>query len=198
MQASQTKSAAKATTCSASAANKDPNAEATPPSAPPPQTVSKPKSNNDSKETPPLPPTPTSLSVTKPPTHPPAPTNTTIPSAVLLSPPTQEPQEIDLSSDDEEEKEKDENLPADFNDIDVESNGDIGFTINYFSGTYPIPIGYIAKLFATLPQAIQLEQTENIINVNPANNPIVSIGTDYSSILQPFSLPYQEIQGKSE
>ena len=53
----------------------------------------------------------------------PAPNDTTILSTVLLSPPTQEPEAIDLSSDDEEEKEKDETLPANFSDIDVEYNG---------------------------------------------------------------------------
>ena len=180
MQSSTTKSAAKATTRSALAANKAPNAKAPPPSAPTNQSVSKAKP----KSKPPLPPAPTSPSLTQPPSHPPVTTNTTIPSAVLLSPPTQEPEEIDLSSDEDEEKE--ETLPADLSDIDVESNGDVGFTTNYFSGTYPTPSGYIAKLFAQLPQAIQLEQTEAIIKINPANNPIVSIGTDYSSVLQPF------------
>ena len=71
----------------------------------------------------------------------------------------------------------------------------IGFTTHYFSGTYPTPSGTVAKLFASLPQAIQLEQTESLINIDPANKPIVTIGNDYSSVLQPFLIA---IPGKLE
>ena len=184
MQSNSNELATKATTRSAAAAtSKEPNANPTPPS-PPNQTISTPKTN---KQTTPLPPSPKAHSVTQPPVLPPSPHINHIPTAVILSPPTQDIQEINSSSsEDEEVKADDQNFPTDLSDIDVESNGESGFTTHYFSGTFPTPNGKVAKLFASLPQAIQLDQTETLININPANKPIVTIGNDYSSVLQPF------------
>ena len=179
MQASNTNvPAAKATTRSEASAKTLSNSAANQPPPSPPKSPTGPNDPNLSS--------PTVAPATKPPSPKPNPPV----QAVILSPPTPPPKDsIHLSSDEEEALEETDKegglVPQDFSDIEVESNGDFGFVCSHFSGTYPVPTSNIANLFATVPQAVQIQQVEGIININPTNKPILSLG-DFSNIFQPF------------
>ena len=128
-------------------------------------------------------------------TNPPAPTDTitkpaeTIPSPVLLSPPTQPVQEsFILSSDDDVDKDEkeEEESEEDLSDLEIDDKGNAGFVNNHFSGTYPTPDGVIANLFSTISQTNQLKQMEELVIVDPTKDPMVSIADVYTNRLQPF------------